>query len=89
MAKAVVATPAAVAGLRVCAGRDIVLAADPDSFARATARALDPQFARVLGARARARVLADYAWAPSLRLLDRLVAPAPLIRRGWREFADG
>jgi polysaccharide biosynthesis protein PslH len=89
MAKAVVATPAAVAGLRVRDGHDIALAADPDSFARATARALDPQFARGLGARARARVLADYAWAPSLRLLDRLVAPAPLVRRGWRAFADG
>jgi sugar transferase (PEP-CTERM/EpsH1 system associated) len=85
MAKAVVATPAAVAGLRVRAGQDIVLAADPDSFARATARALDPQVARVLGAHARARVLADYAWAPSLHILDRLVAPAPMTRRGWRD----
>ena len=82
MAKAVVATPAAVAGLRIRAGQDIVLAADPDSFARATARALDPQFARVLGAHARARVLADYAWGPSLRILEALVAPAPLTRRG-------
>ena len=85
MAKAVVATPAAVAGLRVRAGQDIVLAADPEAFARATVRALDPQFARVLGAHARARVLADYAWAPSLRTLDRVVAPAPISRRGWRD----
>jgi sugar transferase (PEP-CTERM/EpsH1 system associated) len=88
MAKAVVATPAAAAGLRVRAGQDILLAADPDSFARAIVRALDPQLARALGAHARARVLADYAWAPSLRLLDRLVAPAPLTRPRWRESAD-
>jgi sugar transferase (PEP-CTERM/EpsH1 system associated) len=87
MAKAVVATPAAAAGLRVRAGQDILLAADPDSFARAIVRALDPQFARALGTHARARVLADYAWAPSLRLLDRLVAPAPLSWRRWQESA--
>ena len=88
MAKAVVATPAAVAGLRVRAGQDIVLAADPDSFARAIARALDPQFARAVGAHARARVFADYAWAPSLRILDRLVAPAPTRPRGGRGATD-
>ena len=88
MAKAVVATPAAVTGLRVHAGQDILLAEDPDAFARATVRALDPQFARAVGARARARVLADYAWAPSLRLLDRLVGPAPLRRRRWRDSAE-
>lgn len=89
MAKAMVATPAAVRGLRVRTGRDLVVAADPDAFARATAHALDPQFARGLGARARARVLADYAWAPSLRLLDRLVAPVALKRREGRRAADG
>jgi sugar transferase (PEP-CTERM/EpsH1 system associated) len=88
MTKAVVATPAAAAGLRVRAEQEILLAADPDAFARAIARALDPQFARVLGTRARARVLADYAWAPSLRLLDGLVAPAPFSRRRSREAAD-
>jgi sugar transferase (PEP-CTERM/EpsH1 system associated) len=89
MAKAVVATPAAVAGLRVRAGQDIVVAADADAFARATARALDPQCARALGTRARACVLADYAWAPSLRLLDRLIAPAPAGRLDRRPLADG
>jgi sugar transferase (PEP-CTERM/EpsH1 system associated) len=80
MGKAVVATPAAVAGLRVRDGQDIVLADDADRFAGATLRALDPQFARMVGAHARARALADYAWAPSLRMLDRLVAPAPSAR---------
>jgi sugar transferase (PEP-CTERM/EpsH1 system associated) len=89
MAKAVVATPAAARGLRVHAGQDIILASDPDAFARATSQALDPQFARGVGARARARVLADYAWAPSLRVLDRLVAPAPITPRGRRRSAAG
>jgi sugar transferase (PEP-CTERM/EpsH1 system associated) len=88
MAKAVVATPAAVAGLRVRAGQDILLAADAHAFAAATSRALDPQVARAMGAHARARALADYAWAPSLRILDRLVAPAPTTRRGWRHGAE-
>jgi sugar transferase (PEP-CTERM/EpsH1 system associated) len=89
MAKAVVATPAAARGLRVRAGQDIVLATDPDAFARATSQALDPQFARAVGVRARARVLADYAWAPSLRLLDRLVVPAAVRWREGRRSAGG
>ena len=89
MAKVVVATPAAARGLRVRAGQDIVLAADPDAFARATSQALDPQFARAVGARARARVLADYTWAPSLRLLDHLVTPVALRWRERRRSADG
>jgi sugar transferase (PEP-CTERM/EpsH1 system associated) len=85
MAKAVVATPPAARGLRVRPGQDIVLATDPEAFARATSQALDPQFARAMGARARARVLADYAWAPSLRLLESLVAPAAIrLRKGRR-----
>ena len=89
LAKAVVATPTAARGLRVRAGQDIVLATDPDAFARATNQALDPQFARAMGARARARVLADYAWAPSLRLLDHLVAPAAIRLREGRRSAGG
>jgi sugar transferase (PEP-CTERM/EpsH1 system associated) len=77
MGKAVVTTPAAVTGLRVRPGADLLVAADPDEFARAVARALEPGASRSLGANARARVRADYAWAPSLRLLDDLVAPIP------------
>jgi sugar transferase (PEP-CTERM/EpsH1 system associated) len=87
MAKAVVATPAAVTGLRVRAGEDVLVAADPESLARATARVLDPQFARGLGERGRARVVADYSWAHSLRLLDDLVTPAPATEGRRREPA--
>ena len=85
MAKAVVTTPAAVTGLRVRPGEDILLAADPEDMAGAIARVLEPRFAGSVGEKARARVVADYAWAPSLRLLDDLVMPAPARERRLRE----
>ncbi len=75
MGKAVVTTPAAVTGLRLRPGEDVLVAADPEGMARAVARVLEPRFARSMGEKARARVVADYAWAPSLRLLDDLVMP--------------
>jgi glycosyltransferase involved in cell wall biosynthesis len=74
MAKAVVATPAAVAGLRLCPGQDILIAEAPAAFAEAVISLLDPERAVALGARARARVVADYAWEASFRRLDRLIA---------------
>jgi sugar transferase (PEP-CTERM/EpsH1 system associated) len=72
--KAVVTTPAAIAGLRLRPGHDILSADAPASFAEAVASLLDPERAAALGARARARAVADYAWAESLRSLDELVA---------------
>jgi polysaccharide biosynthesis protein PslH len=75
MGKAVVTTSAAVTGLYVRPGDDVLLAADAEAMATAVARLLEPRFAREMGEKARARVIADYAWAPSLRLLDDLVAP--------------
>jgi sugar transferase (PEP-CTERM/EpsH1 system associated) len=77
MAKAVVATPAAVSGLGLEPERDLLVAATPAAFAAAVARLLDPRSAADLGARARARVVADYSWAPTLRALDRLIAAGP------------
>jgi glycosyltransferase involved in cell wall biosynthesis len=77
MGKAVVATPAAVAGLPVHAGEDILVGETPAAFAAAVIGALDPSRAADLGARARARVLADHGWAPSLRCLDNLIAAGP------------
>jgi sugar transferase (PEP-CTERM/EpsH1 system associated) len=87
MGKAVVTTPTAVTGLRLRPGDDVLLAADPEGMARAVARALEPRWARSMGEKARARVVADYAWAPSLRLLDELVMPAPAGVRPWGEAA--
>jgi sugar transferase (PEP-CTERM/EpsH1 system associated) len=82
MGKAVVTTPAAVTGLYVRPGDDLLLAADAEAMAAAVARLLEPRFAREMGEKARARVVADYAWAPSLRLLDDLVTPR--LGRGGR-----
>jgi sugar transferase (PEP-CTERM/EpsH1 system associated) len=74
MGKAVVATPAAVKGLCLSPGRDILVADAPAAFARAVTSLFDQGRAADLGARARARALADYSWEPSLRSLDRLIA---------------
>jgi sugar transferase (PEP-CTERM/EpsH1 system associated) len=77
MAKAVVATPAAVAGLRLRPGQDILIADTPAAFAAAVLGLLDRRRAADLGAQARARVVADYAWEASFRCLDRLIAGRP------------
>jgi sugar transferase (PEP-CTERM/EpsH1 system associated) len=74
MGKAVVTTPAAVIGLQVRPGEDVLVAADAEGMASAVRHVLEPRFARSVGEKARARVVADYTWAPSLRLLDDLVA---------------
>jgi len=49
MGKAVVTTPAAVIGLNVRPGEDVLLATDPEDMARAVRRVLDPGFARSVG----------------------------------------
>ena len=53
----------------------------------AIGRVLDPGFAEWLGKNARARVVADYAWGPSLRLLDDLVTPLRPDEGRWCEAA--
>lgn len=73
MGKAVVTTSAAVAGLDLQVGQDILVADDPSAFAAATTAALDPALAGRVGANARARVVADYPWAASLSCLERLI----------------
>jgi polysaccharide biosynthesis protein PslH len=79
MAKAVVATPAAVAGLRLRPGQDILIADTPAAFAAAVLGLLDGGLAADLGAQARARVIADYAWEASFRCLDELIAGRPCL----------
>jgi glycosyltransferase involved in cell wall biosynthesis len=68
----VVATPAAADGLDDLAGRGVVLAGDPQSFADAVvALSEDRQRAATLGAEGRRAVIADYSWDASLsRLLS-------------------
>jgi sugar transferase (PEP-CTERM/EpsH1 system associated) len=77
MAKAVVATPAAVAGLRLRGGEDILVAETAADFAAAATSLLETRRAAELGARARERVLADYTWERSFDRLDDLIASRP------------
>lgn len=78
MARPVVATSAAVEGLRVQAGRDLLVGASAQEFASAILGVLAaPDDAAALGARARAKVLADYRWAPSLERLETLLTAPP------------
>ncbi len=74
MAKPVVVTPQALEGIDAEPGRHVLLARDGEAFAEAVAQALEPAFARTLGAAARAMVVQRYAWASSLAIYDRLLA---------------
>ena len=81
MAKPVVATPDIAASLSALRGVEIEVAFEPDDFAARLLELMDPARAARMGERARERVLADYAWPASQRLLDELidgeVVPAP------------
>jgi sugar transferase (PEP-CTERM/EpsH1 system associated) len=77
MARPVVATPAAFAGLRAVPGRDLLVADGAPSFADAVAAVLDGRHP-ALGAAARAAVLARYAWGATLARLDAAMAANPL-----------
>jgi polysaccharide biosynthesis protein PslH len=89
MGKAVVTTPAAVTGLQVRPGEDVLVASAAEDMASAVRRVLEPGIACSLGEKARSRVVADYAWAPSLRLLDELVAPTPARGSPRRQVVSG
>ncbi len=74
MARPVVATPQAREGIDAQPGRDLLVEGDAPGFAAAClALARDPARAAELGAAARARMVARYAWAPNLRLLGPLL----------------
>ena len=74
MARPVVATPQAFAGLRALPGRDLLVGADAAAFAALAAEVLDGKHV-TLGAAARATVARDYAWEATLSGLDALFAP--------------
>lgn len=75
MARPVVASPQAVAGIDATPGRDLLVADGAAAVAGAVLDLLgDPAAAANLGARARARVEADYRWDARLQALDRLFA---------------
>ena len=72
MAAGVVVTPQVREGLDRCRDDELLTAATPAAFADAVGRVLDGSAGRI-GARARARVVGDYAWRASLAALDRLI----------------
>jgi glycosyltransferase involved in cell wall biosynthesis len=74
MARPVLATPQAFAGLRALPGRDLLVGADAKTLAALAGEVLDGQHAD-LGAAARAAVERDYAWETTLAGLDTLFAP--------------
>ena len=76
MAKPVVATTEAAAGLLLAPGEDILVADKPKDFSDAVIQCLsDAQLSARIGAAARARVIADYQWVRQLaRFGDALAA---------------
>jgi sugar transferase (PEP-CTERM/EpsH1 system associated) len=76
MARPVVATPQAFAGLRAVAGRDLLLGADAAGFAACVGAVLDGRHPG-LGTAARACVVASYAWSATLAGLDALFDSPP------------
>lgn len=71
-AKAVVASPQAVAGIRATPGKHLVVARTPLEFAQAIARLLaDPAARRRLGLAARALVEQTYSYAAGVEILRR------------------
>jgi sugar transferase (PEP-CTERM/EpsH1 system associated) len=80
MGKPVVATRAALEGLDLKIGDEVLAAVNAQQFANAVARLFGGEMAG-LGARARQRIVADYGWGASLRVLDGLFAEAqsPLV----------
>jgi len=77
MGKPVVATPAALEGLDLKVGDEVLAASNAQQFANAIAKLFSGDMAE-LGARARSRIVADYGWGASLRVLDEFMAePQP------------
>jgi len=70
MARPVVATPLALEGLTIAAGREVAEARDAGGFALALAAALSGRGAEAMGVRARERVVAEHGWRAGLARLD-------------------
>ena len=71
MAKPVVATPAALEGLDVDDGAEVLSAKTPAQFVDAIGRIFAGTTPN-LGAKARTRILSDYSWSAALGILDHL-----------------
>ena len=71
MAKAVIATPAALDGLDLVIGEEVICSASAPGFASGVATALSGRAAE-MGMKARRRIETNYDWSATLRLLDSL-----------------
>lgn len=75
MAKPVVMTTPTAAAVSAQPGVEVEVAAEPVEFARKVLALMDTELARRMGALARTRVLGEYAWPSSYRLLDEVLKP--------------
>jgi sugar transferase (PEP-CTERM/EpsH1 system associated) len=74
MAKPVVLTHAALAGLNAISGRDVLLARSTSDFVGIVSDVIEGKWPG-LGAAARTRIQTDYQWPKNLQRLDALFAP--------------
>jgi len=90
--KAVIATPEAVAGLRVVDGEQLLVANTSREFGAAVLKLIrDPGLRRQLGYRSRHFVESEHDWEPILRKIVELVemvACRPRANRGWRPMVE-
>jgi sugar transferase (PEP-CTERM/EpsH1 system associated) len=75
MAKPVLASPQAAEGIEANLGSELLVAGDEAAFVRQAIRLLEHDDVAAIGAAARARVLASYAWKTSLSRFEQLLAP--------------
>lgn len=73
MAKTVVVSPQAAAGIAARADKEYLVAAGCDEFAEVISQLWDADALQSIGKAARARVLADYSWSANLARLDLLL----------------
>lgn len=77
MARPVVASVAAAEGLRPTVAAELEVAADAEEFTRRLLAMLDPARGHEIGARARARIVAEYSWRASLDRFGELLDGGP------------
>ncbi len=75
MARPVAVTVPTAAALAARPGSEVEVAWEPADFAAKVLALMDPERGRVMGGLARQRVLGEYSWLSSYRLLDDVVEP--------------
>lgn len=89
MGKAVVATPAAVGGLRVREGQNIFVREGPKAFADAVkGLVLQPELAARVGAAARETIIQYYTWEAKTAELEIVMLRAAAKNAGARRFSE-